>query len=413
MQTAQSQTKMNGSDMTHILYFAHDLADPAIRRRVMTLRAGGATVSLAGFKRADNGLTDVDGVAPIDLGQTADGRFAQRIACVAKASFTLPSKLSPLKKPDVIIARNLEMLALARRAVSHFGADVPVVYECLDIHRLLLNDGLPGKLLNAVQRALGRNVKLLITSSPAFVENYFKPRSGLNVPVLLQENKVLALDGDDMTAPSPRLPQAGEPWKIGWFGALRCRKSLQILADFAAKMDGKVEVVLRGRPAYSEFDDFDGFVERAPHLAFHGAYRNPEDLASIYNDVQFTWAIDFFEEGQNSSWLLPNRLYEGCLHGALPIAVAGTETARFLQQRNIGHILETADVASLETLFSKLSDASYLQSFQRLAAIDRQQWITDRNDCRELVRVLQSLTMRTDGRPVDAVPSMALSGRTS
>ena len=399
--------------MTHILYFAHDLADPAIRRRVMTLRAGGATVSLAGFKRADNGLTDVDGVAPIDLGQTADGRFAQRIACVAKAGLTLSSKLSPVKKPDVIIARNLEMLALARRAVSHFGADVPVVYECLDIHRLLLNDGLPGKLLNAVQRALGRNVKLLITSSPAFVENYFKPRSGLNLPVLLQENKVLALDGGDMSAPSPGLPQAGEPWKIGWFGALRCRKSLQILADFAAKMDGKVEVVLRGRPAYSEFDDFDGFVERAPHLSFHGAYRNPEDLASIYNDVQFTWAIDFFEEGQNSSWLLPNRLYEGGLHGALPIAVAGTETARFLQQRKIGHVLETAEVASLETLFSKLSDASYLQSFQTLAAIDRQQWITDRNDCRELVRVLQSLTTRTDGRPVDAVPSMALSGRTS
>ncbi|KQR30970.1 glycosyl transferase family 1 [Rhizobium sp. Leaf155] len=399
--------------MTHILYFAHDLADPAIRRRVMTLRAGGATVSLAGFKRADNGLTDVDGPAPIDLGQTADGRFAHRIACVAKASLTLPSKLSPVKKPDVIIARNLEMLALARRAVSHFGVDVPVVYECLDIHRLLLNDGLPGKLLNAVQRALGRNVKLLITSSPAFVEKYFKPRSGLNLPVLLQENKVLALDGDDMTAPSPRLPQAGEPWKIGWFGALRCRKSLQILADFAAKMDGKVEVILRGRPAYSEFDDFDGFVERAPHLSFHGPYRNPEDLASIYNDVQFTWAIDFFEEGQNSSWLLPNRLYEGGLHGALPIAVAGTETARFLQQRKIGHVLETANVAALEALFSKLSDASYLQSFQTLAAIDRQQWITDRNDCRELVRALQSLTTRTDGRSVDAVPSIALSGRTS
>lgn len=399
--------------MTHILYLAHDLGDPAIRRRVMTLQAGGATVSLAGFKRGDNTLASVDGLMPIVLGETADGRFAQRIASVAKASFNLGVRLKGSAKPDIILARNLEMLALARRANAFYGADIPVVYECLDIHRLLLNNGLPGKLLNAVQRALGRNVKLLVTSSPAFVENYFTPRSGLNLPVLLQENKVLALDSATIQAPSPRVPVAGQPWKIGWFGALRCRKSLQVLADFAARMDGKVEVILRGRPAYSEFDDFDGFVERSPHLTFLGPYRNPEDLASIYREVQFTWAIDFFEEGLNSSWLLPNRLYEGCLHGALPIAVAGTETARFLEERHIGHVLEKADPASLEGLFADFDDAAYLNGVRKLATIGRQQWVTDTNACREFVRVLQSLTSQTSGTAADPVAALALCGRTS
>lgn len=393
--------------MTHVLYFAHDLADPAIRRRVMTLQTGGATVSLAGFTRGENKLADVDGITPIVLGETADGRFAQRILSIVKSSLSLPRALQKVRKPDVIIARNLEMLALARRASGIYGRNVPVVYECLDIHRLLLNEGPVGKLVNATQRYFARDAKLLITSSPAFVAQYFAPRSGLQLPVLLQENKVLMLDAVGQASAMPRAPKPGEPWKIGWFGALRCAKSLQILTDFAAKMDGKVEIILRGRPAYSEFDDFDGLVAKAPHVSFLGPYKNPEDLASIYNEVQFTWAIDFFEEGQNSSWLLPNRLYEGSLYGTLPIAVAGTETARFLESRHIGQVLPDANASTLEGLFTGLTEQSYLDAFARLAVIEQKQWVTDRQDCVQLVHKLASLAAPHNGRAVEATLSTA------
>ncbi len=393
--------------MTHVLYLAHDLADPAIRRRLMMLQAGGARVSLAGFTRGENALASVDGLSPIVLGETADGRFAQRITAVGKSCISLRGKMRGVQKPDVIIARNLEMLAVARRASSIFGRDIPVVYECLDIHRLLLNEGAAGKLVNAIQRYLASDAKLLITSSPAFVTHYFAPRSGLALPVLLQENKVLALHGTVQDKPTARPPKEGEPWKIGWFGALRCRKSLGILADFAGRMDGKVEVVLRGRPAHSEFDDFEGFVAKSPHMSFHGAYKNPEDLQSIYQDVQFTWAIDFFEEGQNSSWLLPNRLYEGCLYGALPIAVAGTETARFLEKRSIGHVLQTADADSLQAFFTALTEESYLKSAENLAAVDRTQWMADQQDCLQLVQKLASLAAPKSGRALEASLSTA------
>lgn len=388
--------------MTHVLYLAHDLSDPAIRRRVMTLLAGGAQVTLAGFRRGENRLADIEGVRPIVLGETSDGKFLQRMKAVALAAASLGGKLRGMPRPDVVIARNLEMLALAKRALALFGSDIPLVYECLDIHRLLLNEGKAGKLLNGAQHYFARDAKLLMTSSPAFVEHYFKPVSGLNLPVLLQENKVLALDATTREKQQPRPPVAGEPWKIGWFGALRCRKSLEILAEFAKEMDGKVEVVLRGRPAYSEFDDFDGFVKNAPYVQFHGPYKNPEELAAIYNEVQFTWAIDFFEEGQNSSWLLPNRLYEGCLYGTLPIAVAGTETARFIERRKIGFVLPEATRANLNTLFSQMTPANYSAAFDALVIQDEKQWLTDRNDCRLLVHKLSNLTESASGHAGEA-----------
>lgn len=374
--------------MLRILYLAHDLADPAVRRRVLGLQAGNATVTLAGFRRGGKSGAAINDVAPIDLGTTEDARFLQRAGAVAKACYRLRQSLKGVERPDLIIARNLEMLAIARRAVAVMGGDVPIVYECLDIHRLLLRNDWLGRAMRAAEAGLGWTARLLVTSSPAFVENYFRPLSGIDAPILLLENKVLELDDDHSSVPQPRCPAAGEPWRIGWFGALRCRKSLDLLSRFSRAMEGQVEVVIRGRPAYAELKDFDTFMRGEPFMTFRGAYRNPEDLAEIYDEVQFCWAIDFYEEGLNSAWLLPNRLYEGCRYGTVPIAMAGTETARYIAGRDIGLVLADATVDSLVELFSTIDQEDYLERFARIAGEGTGQWAAGRSDCEALVRRL-------------------------
>ncbi|WEX90807.1 glycosyl transferase family 1 [Sinorhizobium garamanticum] len=392
--------------MLQILYLAQDLTDPAVRRRILTLVAGGANVTLAGFRRDANSLAAMPGIEPIELGVTADGRFAQRIGAVAAACLSLKSKLANVGKPDLIIARNLEMLAIAKRAVTLFGGQVPIVYECLDIHRLLLRKDVVGRALRATEARLGRDARWLITSSPAFIEHYFRPLSGLDAPALLLENKVLEIDGPaDRVADSAQCPVPGPPWKIGWFGALRCAKSLALLAEFSRKMEGRFEIVLRGRPAYSEFADFDAFVRNEPFMSFDGAYRNPEDLADIYGGVHFTWAIDFFEEGQNSAWLLPNRLYEGCRYGRVPIAMKGTETARFLSVRGIGLVLEEANAESLSTLIGSMTPDRYIEAANGVAQCNPGTWVFDRTDCEALVRRLAALAVETtQAMPTPAIP---------
>ncbi|RWC31882.1 glycosyltransferase [Mesorhizobium sp.] len=377
--------------MLHVLYLVHDVSDPAVRRRITMLRAGGAQVTLAGFRRTANPIADIEGLRPIDLGATRDGRFGQRLAAVAKAALSIGSKLGGAPRPDLIIARNLEMLALARRARSAFAASVPIVYECLDIHRLVLRNDVLGKALRATERFLARDVKLLVTSSPAFIANYFKPFGQVSAPIELVENKYFEaaaiVPGDPEAAEGP----LGPPWRIGWFGALRCRRSLELLADFSRSMEGRFEIVLRGRPALSEFPDFHGFVESEPWLSFRGPYRNPEDMAAIYNDVHFSWAIDFFEAGQNSEWLLPNRLYEGCRFGAVPISMGNTETGRFLKQQDIGVLLPQASPEALEAALGKMEEHRFARLKGRVLARNPRTWSYDRSDCRALVERLRSL----------------------
>lgn len=377
--------------MLHVLYLVHDVSDPAVRRRVKMLKAGGARITLAGFRRTTSPVSEIEGVEPVDLGATRDGRFAQRLGAVARAAVSIGAKLAAMPKPDLIIARNLEMLALARRANGALGADVPIVYECLDIHRLVLRNDFVGRTLRGAERHLARDVKLLVTSSPAFIANYFEPFGQIAAPVELIENKYFdtapAATEARFEDDSPTTP----PWRIGWFGALRCRRSLELLAAFTRRQAGRFEIVLRGRPALSEFPDFHGFIDNEPWLSFRGPYRNPEDMASIYREVHFSWAIDFFEAGQNSEWLLPNRLYEGCRFGAVPISMAETETGRFLKAQDIGVLLSEATPEAIEAMLGRMDQERFRGLKSRVQGRNPRTWSYDRSDCQAFVDKLRGL----------------------
>ena len=161
-------------------YFVHDLGDAAVARRVTMLQRGGAEVALAGFHRTATPPADVAGVAPIPLGHTADGKLAARAMSVVGRRMSAARIAARLGPVDALMARNLEQLAVAAAVRRHLGR-VPLTYELLDIHRLLL--GRKGELLRRVEGALGAGASQLLVSSPGFVAAYVDPLSRLDLPV--------------------------------------------------------------------------------------------------------------------------------------------------------------------------------------------------------------------------------------
>jgi hypothetical protein len=377
-----------------VLYLVPDLSDPAVQKRVSMLEDGGAAVTLAGFRRTAEPLNTVAGRPVVDFGQTYNGGFAQRLWAVLREVAFLKKRRALFNSANLILARNLEMLAIGIRGCNLSKAKPVVVYECLDIHRLLLNKGLVGFLLRHLEGALGKHARALITSSPAFVERYFNRISRVRLPVRLIENKfyVPAADGFSIDRKIEFSRPPGPPWRIGWFGAIRCRESLSLLTKLVDRSDGKVEVVIRGHPAFDQFEDFDKSTARTPGLCFLGPYANPQDLAAIYRDVHFTWAIDKLEAGLNSSWLLPNRLYEGGYFASVPLAEKSVETGRFLERLGIGVTLEESLSDSLAAFFSTLTADRYRALEKAAVSIPEQTWRCDTRDCAALVQYLKSLT---------------------
>jgi succinoglycan biosynthesis protein ExoL len=380
---------MTISTTPKILLLAQDLSDAAIKRRIEMLRAGGALITIAGFRRAHEPIHDIAGSRPIDLGQTYNVRFVQRCLSVLREIFLLARHKSLFTDADIIIARNLEMLAIGVRGRSLCKAKPLLVYECLDIHRLMLNEGPVGMVLRALEGWLSRRASALLTSSPAFVNGYFKNHSHVKLPIRMIENKLLVTNENDLPAFVPRKP--GPPWIIGWFGILRCKKSLQTLANAVMQSEGRLEVVIRGKPARDQLTDFEDILAQTTGLRFQGPYRNPDHLQAIYRDVHFSWAIDMLDEHLNSSLLLPNRLYEGGAFSCVPIAIASVETGRFLRELGVGVTTHERLTAFLVNLSKTLTAEHYAVLESAAHAVPRSVWICTREDCKELVRYLISL----------------------
>lgn len=308
-----------------IAYFVHDLNDPAVECRVAAFSAGGARVTVAGFYRRE-AVQRVSGASALPLDRSHNGRLLGRAMLVLRR-LLIAGKLRPhADHAQVLVARTLEMLVLASRYRAGRQA---LVYECLDIHRVMLRRDLLGRAMRALERRLLRRCALVVTSSPAFVDHYFRDLQKYQGEVLLVENKVAGI----AALPAPASP--GPPWRIGWFGMLRCAKSLAILREIAARSQGAIEVVIAGIPSHNEFDDFESDVSGTPGLTYLGPYGR-EDLPRLYGSVHFAWCIDYFEEGANSEWLLPNRLYESLAFGAVPIALAHVECGRWLEREALG-----------------------------------------------------------------------------
>jgi len=366
-----------------IAYIVHDLNDPAVTRRVSMLRAAGEEVVVAGFYRGDAPPDRVAGAPAVPLARTADARLVQRVIAVVGGLLRPGALLAAGRGADVVIGRNLEALALAVRLRRSLPG-ARLVYECLDIHRLLLGRSAASRAVQRVERALLRHVGLLIVSSPAFLREYFERKAGGAPPALLVENRLLALDGPP---PRPAPPPPGPPWTIGWLGNLRCRRTLEVLTALARRHEGRVRILVAGRPSPAVFDDLPGAIAAAPHCTYLGEY-TAADQAAIYARCHFAWAIDWFEDGLNSSWLLPNRLYEAQAFGTVPIALASVETGRWLKDHGAGLLLDDA-LGGLDPALASLDAAGYRALREAVDAIPRPALIADAADCAAMTRAIR------------------------
>jgi succinoglycan biosynthesis protein ExoL len=324
----------------NITYFVHDLADPAVARRLLQLQRGGAKVRLVGFHRRPELAPIVAEAIAADLGATYDRRFYHRTLRVLRHSITAWRFKEVVVKADVLLARNLEMALLALAARSTARRDVPLVYECLDIHALQETPARVGQWIRALDRHVLRNSKALLISSPRFLSDYFS-KLDVGLPrVVLTENKRI------MTGQEERPQETGElrrpPWTIGWFGNLRCYESFLALLQLACCPSSLVKVVLRGRPT----ERIQTLIARhlpVQNMQYYGPY-SETDLQQIYTSCDLTWGIERYpERGKTADWVLPNRLYEGGYYNSPMLALRGTATADWLTARKTGFLLSSVE----------------------------------------------------------------------
>lgn len=347
---------MTGGKGARIEVFGFDGAEISQIRRTRALRAQGFDAQGFSLRRGGETPRDIDWI-DTDLGRTRPADLGDRACAVARAILRCAPHRARLRAARLILARNLDMLAIALAARAMAGAGrVPVVYECLDIHAALTGTGPRARAMRAIERRLMARTQLLVTSSPGFLLHHFRGAQRYRGPYALWENRIAA--GADLP-PRPRLrPRREGPLRLGWVGALRCAPSLRLLAGVATRMGAGVEIHLHGHLHHHALPDVAELLAAHPNMHHHGPYRWPEDLARIYEDLDLVWAQDLWQRGGNSDWLLPNRLYEAGWAGCPSLALTETETGMRIEDRGLGWTLSRADPATLAAWLERMPRAA-------------------------------------------------------
>lgn len=356
---AVPQAPSDAEKSLKLVVFAPDAAESAQIRRIRSYLDCGFDVTVFSMRRANMNEDFVPFWNNIHLYETQNESPLRRLAAVAKSVAKVWTHRGHLAGADVLVARNLDMLAIAAAARRMLGRRPALIYECLDIHSLMTDPGAKGRATRAAERRLLAVTDRLIVSSPAFVREYFAPVQSWTGPVALIENKMwIAPDGPGRPAPDTRVPpetwSAARPLVLGWVGTLRCARSLTLLAAVADQLGPAVHVALHGVVHRNAVPDFDAVLAGRPNMSWHGPYAYPDDLRDIYTACDLVWAQDLWQWGTNSTWLLPNRIYEASYFGCPSLAVAGTETGRRVQE-GLGWTIPAPEAGALSALLKRLS----------------------------------------------------------
>lgn len=387
IETLSEPTQARGRQ-SKVIVFGFDSAEASQVRRIRSLMALGHDVHAFTMRRGDRSKPFETEFPNTHLYWTDHEKLVKRAFVVAGSIMKMTGYRDMLRSADVILARNLDMLVIAWAARFLAQAhQAPLVYECLDIHKSMTGEGKKNKALRRAERWLLARCQMLVTSSPAYLQEYFVALQGYSGPAMIWENKIVSgatLPDRNTIAP---IPPTGR-LRMGWVGSIRCRPSLLLLRDLANKLGDKIEIHIHGKLHEHALPDFSALISESPNITYHGPYTYPKDLPSVYATCDLVWNIDLWLRGGNSDWALSNRLYEASWCGRPSIGLNGTAIGTYINEHNLGWTLDGDTPEQYELLLKSLTRSRLTEKSKSLLARAESDFVSDGTELQTVIEML-------------------------
>lgn len=311
-------------------------------KRISALKDLGMQVKVLAFERGSYPGKELSG-KHISLGHIKHGHYLSRLVMILKAIYKVRSMI---KNADVLYTCGLDMALLGWLAALKINNKPKLCYEVADIREIQLSNGLAGRITRAFERFMIKQAHLLIVTSSTYVSAYYKGILGAkNFRYQVIENK---LDPRQIMNSKLRLLPKSPPeahLKIGYFGVLRCARSLQVIKHLVSKYNGSVEVYLRGI-FFKDIGVLEHEVVNTSGIYYEGPFKSPDDLPEMYSKVDIVWDIAKYHEGKvgNLSWAKSNRFYQSCFFNKPIIGQVNTLDGIAAEELDIGISLDISDI---------------------------------------------------------------------
>jgi succinoglycan biosynthesis protein ExoL len=380
-----------GKSNVKAVYFGGDATNPTLILRIASFRAAGIDVSAFTFRRQKFNTDFEPNWQNYHLGNTSDRKYPLRIIPLLRACRIISKNRAAFDGAQFIYARMIDMALLALFAKMWFQLDAALVYEVEDVQAVFFKDSVRGAFFRWIERCLLSQTQLLVVMSPGFLRGYFEPVQKYSGPAFVLENKIQLGEQSTSAIRAPQLwRDKRDKWVIGWFGTLRCERSMEILSAIAERLGDRVEIYTRGYPTETGMAHYMDVIAPHPNWHYEGEYKMPRDLAEIYGRVHFTWCLDFLDVGGNSELLLACRMYQGGFFGSVPLVVKDTEMDRFLSVHEIGHAFEEPLADNISAFLERLTWEEYETERERVRGLGRELFLESGSDMRRLLQALQA-----------------------
>lgn len=312
--------------------------------RIKLLKREGVREDIFAFRRAyyDSSL---ESARLKVLGTLRHGRYLRRMFAYLTAIGTIRRGV---READAVYVYGLDLAVLAWISSRMLRPGPKLVLELLDIRGILTKRGILPSMARALQGFIIPRVDMLIVPTEAFVSEYLRKVVGVKVRRwMVIENK---LDADSIPERTTERGRSGQvrkdgSIKIGYFGLLRCDRSLDVLMSLAARGGGDYTIDLRGfimTPGYSEET-----LRERNYVTYGGPYKGDSELPELYNRVDMVWACYPFGEGRVGNWIWArtNRFYASCFFMKPIIAAEGSADAVEVTRWGIGAVVDLSDTA--------------------------------------------------------------------
>lgn len=374
------------------IYIGVDARNPTLILRIRSFLRAGVALTAFTFRRNKFNTAFRPEWHNIDLGETVDRNYLARLPALGRALRLMLRHRAAFRAADFIYARNMDLLFLGLLARTLTGSRAKLVYEVEDVQEIFFKQTRAGALFRWLEAWALKRIDLLVLMSPGFLRGYFEPVQGYDGPSFVLENKLQLGDRSEVPTPAGQVwEDITDRWVIGWFGTLRCPRSMAMLEEIAEALGPKVEIYTRGYPTETGLEAYRRIVDRHPNWIYEGEYTIPDDLEEMYGRVHFSWCLDFLDEQGNSPLLLACRMYQGGFYGAVPLVVEGSEMDRWLTCAGIGHAFGPPHVASIIEFLKTVTPAAYRAERARVMERRRPLFLEDGRDTRALLRMIATL----------------------
>ena len=258
------------------------------------------------------------------------------------------------------------------------------VYEESDIMYLEYKNTFVRSLMKRLDLFIQKKALASVFTSQGFVDYLYK-----NVPdnVFVLPNKLDAYF-EDKKRPEKRKADV-KALSFAFIGLLRYERMMSAFIKVMAQDSPNHQFHIWGDGSDAHNETIKKLVDTYPQVIYHGPFRNPVDLESIYDKVDINF-VCYDTTGGNERIAEPNKLYESTFFNTPMLVSPNTYLSKVVEKWGNGFVLDCNSAEIIRDFFKSLTEDSLTERTNSCKIISTKQLISSVEDVKGIIKIIEN-----------------------